>query len=52
MAPALSGQNQAQLASTSSKRRLAMQRSSETIGTLAVHWLRPKRSSLTQKNHW
>src|SRR5690348_8430291 len=32
----LSGQNQGQLASTSSKRRLVMQRSSETIGTIAA----------------
>src|SRR5690242_16810735 len=32
----LSGQNQGQLASTSSKRSLVMQRSSETIGTIAA----------------
>src|SRR6516165_6963455 len=36
MASVPSGQNQAQSASTFSKRRLAVQRSSETIGTIAA----------------
>src|SRR5215469_16383843 len=36
MASVPSGQNQAQSASTCSRRRLVMQRSSETIGTIAA----------------